>query len=116
MDSQNSFFEAVEECVLTHNGMFQVDVSGWVPEEMVIRSAVVSLLPDEIGIVDEILIIGPDGQIELECFSIKVENGTDLIRECGKVVILQPGETRYRASGSNFEPSLETKFCISLSN
>ncbi|WP_017319407.1 hypothetical protein [Mastigocladopsis repens] len=114
MNSSISFIEAVEECIQILDGAFKVDVSGSVPTEMTIRSAIVSLPPGEIGIVNRIEIIGPEGEIEYQCNNIRVSNGTDLIRECGGPAVLRAGETTYRAEGSEFEPHPDVTFCISL--
>jgi hypothetical protein len=114
MAATNTFTDAVEECVPIQGGGFSVNVSGLVPSPQTIRAAVV-LLPDgETGTVDNIVITGPDGQLEFGCKDIEIQNGIDLIQRCGGPANLKQGSTSYEAKGSDFAPNPMTSFCINL--
>ena len=95
-------------------GEFEVDVTVPVKNKSRIGSAVVSLPPGETGTIDEIAITGPEGKI-FGCVNIKVTTGTDLIKSCGGPAYLIPGDTRYQAKGSNFQPQPDVEFGVELS-
>jgi hypothetical protein len=114
MAATGSFTEAVEESITITGGSFNVNSPGSVPTPITIRSAIVSLPPGETGRVNQIVIIGPDGKREFGCQNIKVQNGTDLIKECGGPAVLQAGSTTYEAQGSNFSPNPNIQFSIDL--
>jgi hypothetical protein len=114
MAATGSFTEAVEESIMITGGSFNVNLPGPVPMPITIRSAVVSLPPGETGTVNQIVITGPDGKREFGCQNIKVQNGTDLIKECGGSAVLQAGKTIYEAQGSDFGPNPDVLFSIDL--
>lgn len=110
MPNIDSIFEKVQ----ITGGEFEVDVTVPVENQIRIGSAVVSLPPGETGTIDEIAITGPEGKI-FGCVNIKVTNGTDLIKSCGGPANLIPGDTRYQAKGSNFQPQPDVEFGVELS-
>jgi hypothetical protein len=102
------------------DGTFTVDVTFPVDNRLRVGAAVISLPENETGTIDSIIITGPNGDRELGCEGLKVENGTDLIQSCGGPAYLEIGETRYQAQGSNFQPNpdvnLEVKLAAEISN
>ncbi|HLO85443.1 MAG TPA: hypothetical protein VK203_10630 [Nostocaceae cyanobacterium] len=107
--------DQIQECAFINGGSFSVDKTGDVPLTTVITSAILSLPANETGIIESIVITGPDGQREFGCENIKVKNGTDLIKACGGNAFLKAGKTNYKAKGSNFQPILDTVFSVNLS-
>lgn len=80
-----------------------------------IRSAVVTLVPEnETGTINQIAITGANGEVEFGCSNLRVQNGTDLIKECGGPAVLEPGETTYQARGSGFAPSGNATLIVDL--
>ncbi len=110
----SNFADAVAKCVLIADGAFSVKAMGPVPSQATVTSAVVSLPPNEAGIIKEIAITGPDGQKEFGCQNLKVQNGTDLIKACGGPAVLKAGDTTYQASGSNFGPDTTSILSVTL--
>lgn len=97
------------------NGRFEVEKTGTLKEDTRIGSAILSLPPGgETGLIEEIIITGPDGKIEYGCGPEPVIAGMDLIRECGGPAYLLKGETTYKAKGSQFAPELETTLTVDL--
>lgn len=96
-------------------GSFDVSVTGTLIEDTRIASAIISLPPGgETGVIEEIIITGPDGKIEYGCQNKPVATGSDLIRECGGPAYLLGGSTTYRAKGSGFKPELDTTLTVDL--
>ncbi len=117
MAAPGNFLDGVTQQIPITKGKFFVSATGLVPQLPPIQTAVVSLSPsEEMGRVNTILIIGPEGQPELSCQGISVKNGTDLIKECGisTPVTLEAGLTSYTAQGSNFSPNPEGTFSVEL--
>jgi hypothetical protein len=106
--------DSIFESVPITGGGFTIDLTVPIKEKIRIASAVVSLPDGETGTIDEIAITGSDGKI-FGCQNIKVQNGTDLIKSCGGSAYLVPGDTKYQAKGSNFQPSPDIKFGVELS-
>ncbi|MBD2666021.1 hypothetical protein [Richelia sinica] len=115
--ASGQFFDTISECVPVINGSFNVNLPGPVDNTTIIRSALVSLVPSgQSGLINSIVITGPDGSREFGCVNTKVQSGTDLIRACGGPAILEAGNTTYEAKGTNFGPSSKIKFCVNLSS
>lgn len=89
-------------------------VTGTLDKKLRISSAVVSLPENETGIIDKIIITGPNGEREFGCVNLKVTNGTDLIKSCGGPAYLNVGNNTYEAQGSKFEPKCNFKLGIKL--
>jgi hypothetical protein len=87
-----------------NNGSFQVDTGiKCLGQPKVIRSAIVSVIPENaVGSIDSIIITGANGKREFGCTPSKVKQGTNLIRACGGPAVLESGDVRYEAKGSNF--------------
>ena len=101
-------FLGLPQSVPIVNGSFDVSVPGVLKEDTRIGSAVISLPPGgERGIIEEIIITGPDGKIEYGCKNQPVTTGSNLILECGGPAYLLQGSTTYRAKGSGFAPELK---------
>ena len=115
MADTGTVLDAITECVTVNNGVFSVNVPAPVPQDITIRSAVVSLPPGQSGTLKEITITGPDGVREFGCVNIKIKDGTDLIKSCGGPAVLKAGCTDYLARGVDFGPLTKTKFCVNLS-
>jgi len=97
-------------------GKFDVDVPGIdVKDNFRVDSVIVSLPEGETGIIEEIVIIGPDNQREYGCVNQKVKNGVDLIKSCGGFAYLKKGSTVYQAKGSNFNPNRTIQLGVELS-
>jgi hypothetical protein len=108
-------FLGLPQSVPIVDGSFDVSVTGTLKEDTRIGSAVISLPPSgETGIIEEIIISGPDGKIEYGCQNEPVTTGTDLIMQCGGPAYLIQGETTYRAKGSGFEPESKATLTINL--
>ncbi len=108
-------FLGLPQSVPIENGSFDVKVTGTLAEDTRIGSAVISLPPGgETGVIEQIIITGPDGKIEYGCQNEPVTTGTDLIRECGGPAYLIQGETTYTAKGSGFTPELKTTLEVNL--
>jgi hypothetical protein len=97
--------------VSIRNGRFSVSTESKVPQDFIVRSAIVSLPDGVTGTIDEINIsalpskseIGSAQRVEFGCSSIKnVKNGTNLIKVCGGPAVLKAGNTSYQAQGSDF--------------
>lgn len=99
--------------VSIRGGEFSVDLTVPIPSKALIGKALVSLPDGETGTIDEIAITGANGKI-FGCKNLKVQNGTDLIKSCGGKAFLIPGDTRYQAKGSNFQPSPDVEFSVEL--
>ncbi|EAW36263.1 hypothetical protein [Lyngbya sp. PCC 8106] len=112
-DAEN-FTQAVEKSVMVHDGVLHVNKQGSVKQTEIIRSAIVSLPEGETGTVTSIIITGPDGQREFGCQNLKVQKGTDLIKECGGSAVLQEGLTIYQAEGRDFSPNPNAPFSVDL--
>lgn len=96
-------------------GSFKVNPVRPIDQQKTIRYAVVSLEPSyETGVIDAIVITGPNGKREFGCAGLKVQNGTDLIRSCGGPAVLEPGETSYMAIGSGFDPNSQVTLSVNL--
>jgi hypothetical protein len=108
-------FLGLPQSVPIENGSFNVSVTGTLKEDTRIGSAIISLPPGgETGLIEEIIITGPDGKIEYGCQNEPVITGIDLIRECGGPAYLLQGETKYTAKGSGFEPQEKTTLKVDL--
>ncbi|WP_293123613.1 hypothetical protein [Microcoleus sp. bin38.metabat.b11b12b14.051] len=106
----------ITETIYITGGKFTVDLKAIpVPNNLTVRSAVVTLPAREIGILNSISIIGPDGSSEFGCVNTRVRNGTDLIKACGGPAVLKAGNTQYTAEGSDFRPNPDVPFSITLS-
>src|SRR6476661_2921617 len=106
-------FLAFPQSVPIVKGSFEVSVPGVLKEDTRMGSAIISLPPGgESGVIEEIIITGPDGKIEYGCQSQPVATGSDLIRECGGPAYLIQGPTTYTAKGSGFEPELKTTLTV----
>jgi len=101
----NDFLGLPEKvCVL--DGSFDVNKTDDLAKDTRVDSATINLLVDGSGIIDELLILGPEGKddIEYQCSNIQVRNNLDLIRECSGPAYLKKGKTTYQAKGSDFVP------------
>ena len=108
-------FLGLPQSVPIVDGSFDVSVPGTLKEDTRIGSAVISLPPGgENGVIEEILITGPNGIKEYGCQNQPVKTGSDLIMECGGPAYLLKGSTTYRAKGSGFKPELETTLTVDL--
>jgi len=108
-------FLGLPQSVPIVNGSFDVSVTGILKEDTRIGSAGISLPPGgETGVIEEIIITGPDGEIEYGCQNVKVTTDIDLIMQCGGAAYLLQGSTTYRAKGSGFKPELETTLTVDL--
>jgi hypothetical protein len=108
-------FLAFPQSVPIVNGSFDVSVTGTLQEDTRIGSAIISLPPGgESGVIEKIIITGPDGKIEYGCQDEPVTTGINLIRECGGPAYLLQGSTTYSAKGSGFEPELDTTLTVDL--
>lgn len=95
-------------------GSFNIHSVGSINQQTV-RSAIVALEPaNETGTIEAIVITGPEGERELGCPNLKVENGIDLIQSCGGPAVLKAGETTYMAKGSGFDPNSEVILSVNL--
>lgn len=107
-------FLGLPQSVTIENGSFDVKVTGTLKEDTRIGSAIISLPPGETGVIEEIIILGPDGRIKYGCKNKPVKTDIDLIRECGEPAYLLQGETTYFAKGSGFKPELKTTLKVDL--
>jgi hypothetical protein len=108
-------FLGLPQSVPIVNGSFDVSVPGVLKEDTRIGSAVIILPPGgETGVIEKIIITGPDGKIEYGCEDQPVQTGSDLIMECGGPAYLIKGATTYTAKGSGFEPELKTTLTVDL--
>jgi hypothetical protein len=108
-------FLGLPQSILIENGSFDVSVTGTLKEDTRIGSAVISLPPDgEAGLIEQIIITGPDGKIEYGCQAQPVTTGIDLTRHCGGPAYLLQGTTTYRAKGSGFAPQSKTTLTVDL--
>ncbi|GAA6621768.1 hypothetical protein [Scytonema sp. NUACC26] len=98
-------------------GKFSIDTTtDSLPSTTVIRSAKLFLAPEETGTINKIKITGANG-IQFGCQDIKVKNGVDLIKACGGPAVLEVGGAiNYVAEGNNFEPQLDSKIKVVLSD
>lgn len=108
-------FLGLPQSVPIVNGSFDVSVTGELKEDTRIGSAVISLPPGgETGLIEQIIITGPDGRIEYGCQNQPVTSGSNLIMECGGPAYLLQGSTTYKATGSGFKPELKTTLTVDL--
>jgi len=108
-------FLGLPQSVPIVNGSFDVSVTGTLQDDTRIGSAIISLPPGgETGVIEEIIITGPDEKIEYGCQYEPVATGFDLIRQCGGPAYLLQGSTTYRAKGSGFAPELDTTLTVDL--
>jgi hypothetical protein len=108
-------FLGLPQSVPIVNGSFDVSVTGTLKEDTRIGGALISLPPSaEIGVIEKIIITGPEGNIEYGCQNQPVETGIDLIMECGGPAYLMKGATTYTAKGSGFKPELKTTLTVDL--
>ena len=108
-------FLGLPQSVPIVDGSFDVSVTGTLIEDTRIGSAVISLPPGgETGVIEQIIITGPDGKIEYGCQNQPVKTGSNLIMECGGPAFLIQGSTTYTAKGSGFEPELKTTLTVDL--
>lgn len=96
-------------------GSFHVDVPSKIESNSRVGSAIVSLPKGESGVINKIVITGPDGSREFGCSDIKVQEGTDLIKTCGGPAYLKAGKTTYSAKGSGFSSERTVELGIDLS-
>jgi len=112
-DTQSCLKET-EKAAVIHKGSFDFTRYCCVNSQKNFRSVVVSLPDGETGIINSLVIIGSDKQKEFGCQNIQIQNGTDLIKQCGGPVVLKEGLTRYHAQGSGFNPNLDLLFSVHL--
>ncbi|WP_334814130.1 hypothetical protein [Nostoc sp.] len=97
-------------------GNFSINKTIPLQSKTVVRSAKLFLPIGETGTINKIQITGPNG-LEFGCQDIKVKDGVDLIKACGGPGALEGGgEINYVAEGSDFEPELNTKLKVVLSD
>jgi hypothetical protein len=111
----------ITEKVEISGGSFDIDLLTEVPRDVVILEAKLSLPDGVTGTLKEIGIYGPmtwnamrRGGKEFGCRNIKVQNGTDLIKECGGFAYLNRGPGEYVASGSGFGTAPNTTLKVDL--
>ncbi len=108
-------FLGLPQSVHIVNGSFDITIPGELKEDTRVGSAIISLPPGgESGLIEKILISGPDGKIEYGCQNNPVATGVDLIRVCGGPAYLLKGPTTYTAKGSGFGPELNTTLTVDL--
>ena len=108
-------FLGLPQSVPIVDGSFDVSVTGTLKEDTRIGSAVISLPPGgETGVIEQIIITGPDGKIEYGCQNQPVTTGSNLIQECGGPAYLLKGSTTYTAKGAGFDPELDTTLTVDL--
>jgi len=108
-------FLAFPQSVPIVDGSFDVSVTGELIEDTRLGSAIISLPPGgESGVIEQIIITGPDGRVEYGCQNQPVTTGSNLIQECGGPAYLLKGPTTYTAKGAGFDPELETTLTVDL--
>lgn len=109
-------FLGLPQSIPIEEGSFSVRVTGTLLEDTRIGSAIISLPPDgESGIIEQLIITGPDEEIEYSCPLIEnVQTGTSLITRCGGPAYLRQGETTYIARGHGFKPESATTLTVDL--